>query len=262
MDFYPLAQPFRSGQTPYTDKMAVGGLPVHDCEIVTLFCDQVTVQTIAEATCLRCLAIPGIAALRDELGRGIALALFIDATNSLSDRWLTALSDSADIHPRIVRIVIAGQTDDATFERAFIHGANDVIRKPIRQVEILSRLQARLRESAQLHQPKDLKVGDLRIDPTRRLVACGPEKRTLTQTTFSLLLPFLQDPNGRASRTELKRCAWPSQRHIADNALDRQIHELRKTLRDVGSSVVIKAVYGEGYALVPPTSGMKFFEAG
>jgi DNA-binding winged helix-turn-helix (wHTH) protein len=50
-------------------------------------------------------------------------------------------------------------------------------------------------------------------------------------------------------RAQLTAAVWQGTA-ISANALDQQVHAVRRALSELGSKVVVKAVYGEGFKLV------------
>src|SRR5437764_4960533 len=72
-------------------------------------------------------------------------------------------------------------------------GADDYLTKPFSYAELLARLRALVRRGG-VERPAELAVGELRLDPARRLVWRGEDEIELSPKEFSLLETFMPRP--------------------------------------------------------------------
>ena len=74
-------------------------------------------------------------------------------------------------------------------------GGDDYITKPFRLNELLSRIKALLRRSAQYAKTEILEANGVRIDAMERLVWKNSERLELTLVEYKLLCLFMHNPN-------------------------------------------------------------------
>jgi DNA-binding winged helix-turn-helix (wHTH) protein len=99
---------------------------------------------------------------------------------------------------------------------------------------------------------EDLKVGDLNISPSRRLVAGPAGTVSLEPLVLELLLLLAESGERVISRPRLFESLWNSP-HIGDDSLNRLSAALRRALAQVGSSVQLETVPRAGYRLAGAT---------
>lgn len=145
-------------------------------------------------------------------------------------------------------LIITADSSDDIIEQALACGANDFIRKPINPKELRARLHARLGDAAEKSAVSIVKLGDVAVDSTYRVVRGPVTERYLSPTELNLLMCLLRARGTVVARQTLKRNAW-GQIQVSDNALDRRMHAIRQALKDVSEKVLIRTVYGVGFVL-------------
>jgi len=130
-------------------------------------------------------------------------------------------------------------------------GADDYVTKPFALEELLARLRALLRRTAD-GSGETLRFEDLELDPKTREVKRGGEPIDLTRTEFSLLELFLLNPRQVLTRSLIFERVWGYDFGATSNSLDVYVGYLRRKTEAGGKPRLIQTVRGVGYALREP----------
>ena len=130
-------------------------------------------------------------------------------------------------------------------------GADDYVTKPFALEELLARLRALLRRTAD-GSGETLRFADLELDPKTRGVTRGGEPIELTRTEFALLELFLLNPRQVLTRSLIFERVWGYDFGASSNSLDVYIGYLRRKTEAGGKPRLIQTVRGVGYALREP----------
>ncbi len=173
--------------------------------------------------------IDGFGVLRELRARGLALPVII----------LTARGDEID---RVVGLEL---------------GADDYIVKPFSPRELVARLRALLRRTAeatalraQLGQTQ-LPHSSFVVDPSRRQISFHGIELDLRPREFELLALLAAHPDQVWSREALLRRVWGSDEHIDERTVDVHVRRLRAKLMAIDpADQPIQTEWGVGYRFV------------
>jgi len=129
-------------------------------------------------------------------------------------------------------------------------GADDYVVKPFSPRELVARVRAVLRRAPGAGLPEPLAVGDLTLDPARRVVRLPGRETVLTAREFRLLAALARAPGRVLSREELVARAFGDDFDGFDRTVDAHVAHLRKKIEDDPASPTrIVTVFGAGYRL-------------
>ena len=94
-----------------------------------------------------------------------------------------------------------------------------------------------------------LTVGDLTLDPVKRLVRRGSRRVDLTQKEFALLEYLMQHAGEVLTRAMIAERVWDFTWDRLTNVIDVYVNHLRRKLEDADEPRIIHAVRGQGYVL-------------
>jgi len=126
-------------------------------------------------------------------------------------------------------------------------GADDYLVKPFALEELTARLHALLRRRGE--GPGQLVVGDLVVDPARRLATRAGRDLGLTRREFDLLEAFARHAGQVLSRDQLLEQVWGYAFDVETNVVDVFMGYLRRKLEAGGEPRIVHTVRGVGWVL-------------
>lgn len=148
---------------------------------------------------------------------------------------------------RIPIIFLSAKSKISDITSGLSIGADDYIPKPFDYKELLARVQARLRASADRNKAGDtIILGDLTIDPSSRTVRYKTRNVELTLTEFDILRRLASQPGETVTRKEIiEAVRHHSKKAINDRTIDVHIRAIRKKIPEMQKHLT--SVYGVGY---------------
>ena len=128
-------------------------------------------------------------------------------------------------------------------------GADDYVTKPFALDELLARIRALLRRTADTDGGEVLSFANITLDLGTREVRRNGRLIELTRTEFALLELFLRNPRQVLTRSIIFERVWGYDFGFASNSLDVYIGYLRRKTEAGGEPRLIHTVRGVGYAL-------------
>lgn len=128
-------------------------------------------------------------------------------------------------------------------------GADDYMVKPFAFEELLARIRSIMRRPGKWGDLGLLKLGDISFDPECGRLCKDTKECTLSKRESALLEVFLRNPGQVLPRTLLLSRVWGMDSDVEDGNLDNYIHFLRRRLKTVGSTLILKTIRGTGYQL-------------
>jgi two-component system, OmpR family, response regulator len=156
-----------------------------------------------------------------------------------------ALRDEGNWSP-ILMLTAKDGVDDQV--QALDTGADDYLVKPFSHAVLVARIRALLRRGAP-RRPAVLQVGDLRVDPGRRVVWRGPTALELTAREFSVLEFLARNAGQVVSKRDILRHVWDDDFEGDPNIVEVYLRYLRRKVDLPFGRQDLETVRGCGYRL-------------
>ena len=203
--------------------------------------DVWVVETVAEA--LRAIERrgPDLALLDVGLGEasGLEVLDFVRRTDGIAGR----------VDRQLPVIVLSGRGSEVDKLRGFRRGADDYLTKPFSYPELVARIHALQRRSAQRPLRGLTRLGDLVIDAVGRHVEVGGRPVRLSAREFDLLQALAREPSRVFTKRDLLRDVWGFAASGSSRTVDTHACRLRQKLSG-GTRPYVLTVRGIGYRLV------------
>lgn len=190
-----------------------------------------------------CTSIRSAAEFADDSKTDLIVAL-LDTDSS--DAEIASLGQLASRQGGL--LVVAPLEARAQRIKALQHGAEDFLITPLRQDELLARVDAlcyRLRS----RQASLLVAGAIELDTTRHRASRDGKSLTLTPTELRLLEILLKNKNRTVTRQKLCEHLWSPDWSGVTNVIEVHINRLRQKVESPDVPRLIHTIRGSGYSL-------------
>lgn len=174
------------------------------------------------------------------LGEALALCRIIHCDAVLLDVTMAGKIDIENLTAlrRLLSrgaILVLGIEDDLECKlRTLEAGADDYLTKPFDMRELTARIRASLRRAvaSRAQEPEFTRIGEVSLDPSRRLVQKAGRRIYLTPREFDLLQTLMMKPGAPITHTRLLHTLWGDEYSGKKDCLRTFVRQLRKKLED------------------------------
>lgn len=177
-------------------------------------------------------------------------AVFVDLHIERSLGGLDLIPKLRAFYPH-VPILVLGYAADVNLLQVFALGANDFIAKPLTKNDVVGRLYRRMIDAkTAIKSNPVLEWGDIQLAVDQKLVVCPEQhQQTILSTApFNILKDLVSADGSVVHRNDLVKAGW-SGLTVSGNALDQQVHTIRRELQAISSKVQLRTIYGTGFQL-------------
>jgi len=162
-----------------------------------------------------------------------------------------------ELNSNVPVVLITSSTNEDDLVQALREGADDYIPKPVRQRELLARLESVTRRTSNLLLTKEcFEVGRLRVDVAARRIFLNNLPVDLSAKDFELAVLLLRNVGRLFSRAQISEAVWGDARLLRSRTLDTHISRVRTKLWLTHcNGWHLGAIYGRGYRLERLTAG-------
>jgi len=129
-------------------------------------------------------------------------------------------------------------------------GADDYLSKPFSPRELLVRIKnifRRLEGSAGVVNTRAIGIANVVIKPEQRTLYVEDKEVALTSKEFETLIYLMENPNVPLTREQILEKVWGYDYFGEERIVDDVIKRIRKKLKNHGSIMEVKTVWGFGY---------------
>jgi two-component system, OmpR family, alkaline phosphatase synthesis response regulator PhoP len=153
-------------------------------------------------------------------------------------------------------LILTARGEESDRVLGFRIGADDYMTKPFSVLELLARVETRLRRLApsaqQVVHAAIERFGDIEVSPAERTVRRGGREVQLSPKAFDLLLALIRRRGAVATRLQLLQEVWGHKGVVLTRTVDIHVAELRRKLEDSPAEPRhLLTVRKAGYRFVP-----------
>jgi len=157
-----------------------------------------------------------------------------------------------EAHIRTPILLLAASQDEADEARTLGIGADDFLAKPFSLPVLVTRLRT-LIDKGNDSQPTVIRVGDLELDPLKRVCRRAENTIELTARECALLEFFMQQPGEVLSKQQIFDSVWGVDSEGYLNIVEVYVGYLRRKVDEPFGRQSIQTVRGVGYRLLEET---------
>jgi two-component system response regulator RegX3 len=164
------------------------------------------------------------------------------------EQTLNWIKNHEDIDVPVIFVTQKATEDDVA--KILTLGADDYITKPIRQKEMIARINAVARRANPRLDDEVIEMEPYRIDTTSREVSIAGENIKLTEKEFKLVLFLFRNVGRLLSRDHILSAVWGYEMGMNTRTVDTHMSRIRKKL-DISPEKGwrLSSIYHQGYRL-------------
>ncbi len=151
-------------------------------------------------------------------------------------------------------ILLTAKSEDTDKVLGLNIGADDYVTKPFNPIELLARVKSQIRRytklGAQNNNENILKVGEIILDDSKKVVLNFGEEVSLTPKEYGILKLFMENPGVVFSIKDIYKSVWQETLYGSENTVAVHIRHLREKLEiNPDEPRHLKVVWGQGYKI-------------
>ena len=151
-------------------------------------------------------------------------------------------------------ILLTAKSEDTDKVLGLNIGADDYVTKPFNLIELLARVKSQIRRytklGAQNNNENILKVGEIILDDSKKVVLNFGEEVSLTPKEYGILKLFMENPGVVFSIKDIYKSVWQETLYGSENTVAVHIRHLREKLEiNPDEPRHLKVVWGQGYKI-------------
>jgi len=144
-------------------------------------------------------------------------------------------------------IMLTAKTDEDSVVKGLMNGANDYVKKPFSNKELIARVNVNLKK---VGKDIEISVGELRLNSNTRKVYFEENEIKFNRKEFDILKLFLNSIDAIVTREQIITDILDNI-EVIDRTVDSHISHIRSKLKKAGvETISIKSEYGIGYRMV------------
>ncbi len=216
---------------------------------ITLDDDPLVHKIIQKTTAINSLPFVSAATLMERAPSYQPIAAFFDVHLGTNECGLDAIPHCRQSWPDAAFFVVTADDSDQLIGQALASGANDFLRKPLNQNELIARFRARCSEMRERQQRENIRCGELLLNIRQGIAKSASRQVWLPPLEARLLKLLMESRDQIVSRDLIKRELW-GEITVSENTLDQKISVLRRSLQQLGIPIKLKAVYKKGFVFI------------
>ncbi len=155
-----------------------------------------------------------------------------------------------EAYPALPFIFLTAKSMKVDVLRGFHLGADDYIKKPVEEEELIARIQAVLRRSQkqEVVAPTHIAIGQYEFHPTKQELVWKGQTQKLSRRESDLLQLLCEQLGQVVPASHLLMTLWGKDDYFARKSMDVYLHKLRKHLLH-DDTIQILNVHGRGFYL-------------
>lgn len=136
--------------------------------------------------------------------------------------------------PRLPILMLTVRDDEQDKVEALEAGADDYITKPFSMRECIARIRAAVRRAQAPERPEDapIRVGDIEILPTKRIVKKAGQTLKLTRREYDILLYLMRNAGRAVTYGKLLTAVWGAEYRHEMDYIRTFVRQLRRKIED------------------------------